>query len=122
MTRPEWWAALALAASLAAGPALGAAHRPARPLNRVNEKLLRMRPPQRAADLAAMVGHWCIGTEAFPMGVIKEGLGAGNAYWSLRCADGSAWAVQIDPLGEYTAIDCATFKAAGAGKECCKPV
>ena len=29
----------------------------------------------------------------------------GNAYWSLRCADGSAWAIQIDSLGEATAIE-----------------
>jgi hypothetical protein len=109
-------AALALAAILAAGPAAGSAA----PVNRVNAKLLHMTPPARAAELALAVGHWCIGTEAFPMGVIAKGRGAGNAYWSLRCADGSAWAVQIDPLGEYTAIDCATFKAAGSGKECFK--
>jgi hypothetical protein len=54
------------------------------------------------------------------MGIITGGAGEGNAYWSLRCADGSAWAVQIDPLAEVTAIDCASFKADGAGKECFK--
>ena len=48
------------------------------------------------------------------------GPGKGNAYWSLRCADGTAWAVQIDPLAAVTAIDCDTFNANGAGKECFK--
>jgi len=54
------------------------------------------------------------------MGLVTAGTGKGNAYWSLRCADGSAWAIQIDPLAEITAIDCDTYKANGAGKECFK--
>ena len=70
--------------------------------------------------LARAVGHWCIGTEAFLMGVLSAGRGQGNAYWSLRCADGTAWAIQIDPLAQLTAIDCGTFKETGAGKECFK--
>jgi len=61
-------------------------------------------PAARAAKLAGVVGHWCIGTETFLMGVVAEGPGEGNAYWSLRCADGSEWAVQVDPLAEVTAI------------------
>ena len=79
-------------------------------LNKVHEKLLKMSPPEQAAVLARVVGHWCIGTEAFPMGLVTSGNGEGNAYWSLRCADGTAWAVQIDPLAQVTAIDCETFK------------
>ena len=89
-------------------------------INKVHEKLLKMSPPEQAAVLARVVGHWCIGTEAFPMGLVTSGNGEGNAYWSLRCADGTAWAVQIDPLAQVTAIDCETFKEAGAGKECFK--
>jgi hypothetical protein len=54
------------------------------------------------------------------MGVIKSGRGAGNAYWSLRCADGSAWAVQIDPYAQVTAVNCKAFDALGEGKQCFK--
>ena len=68
--------------------------------------------------LARTIGHWCIGTETFLMGIETSGAAAGNAYWSLRCADGATWAVQIDPLAEVTAIDCDSFKENAAGKEC----
>lgn len=115
-----WCPALALAIVCFAGAAAGAAKHPAGSVNPANDKLLSMKPAARAAVLAKAVGHWCIGTEAFLMGVSTSGRGAGNAYWSLRCADGSAWAVQIDPLAEVTAIDCAVFNAQAAGKECFK--
>lgn len=119
--RLGWCVALAVSAALLAGGAEGAARRPAeQSLNPANAKLLKLAPAGRAAELARAVGHWCIGTEAFLMGVLAEGRGKGNAYWSLRCADGSAWAIQIDPLGELTAIDCDSYKEAGRGKECFK--
>ncbi len=111
-------AALAIAATLCAGSAAVAARQPVHSLNPANDKLLKLRAPERAAMLARAVGHWCIGTEAFLMGVIAGGPGEGNAYWSLRCADGSEWAVQIDSQGQYVAIGCDEYKAAGAGKEC----
>jgi hypothetical protein len=110
--------ALAVAALLLAG-ATGAATRQAT-TNKANDKLMELSPPDRAATLARAVGHWCIGTEAFPMGVGSTGRAAGNAYWSLRCADSTTWAIQIDPMAAVTAIDCDTFKANGAGKECFK--
>jgi hypothetical protein len=115
-----WCAALAIAAFLSAGSAVGEARHPVKSSNQASDKLLRASPAERAAALARAVGHWCIGTETFLMGVETSGPGAGNAYWSLRCAAGDAWAVQIDPLAEVTAIDCDSFKAAGAGKECFK--
>jgi hypothetical protein len=113
-------AALAMATLSLSGAVAAAARHAPEPINKAHERLLQMPPPERAATLAAAVGHWCIGTEAFPMGVVTQGRGEGNAYWSLRCADGTAWAVQIDPFADVTAIDCASFKAAGQGKECFK--
>ena len=89
-------------------------------LNPANDELLKLPPPERTEKLARSVSQWCIGTEAFPMGVIGAGPGRGNAYWSLRCADGSEWAVQVDPEAGVTAIDCHTYKDAAPGKECFK--
>ena len=115
-------AAWLLSALLAAAPA-GAASRHAAPSpNPANDKLMQLKPAGRAAELARAVGHWCIGTEAFPMGMVASGPSVGYAYWSLRCADGTAWAVQIDPTGEYVAIDCAEFDARAAGKRCFKHI
>jgi hypothetical protein len=89
-------------------------------LNPANEELLRLSPPERAEMLARAISRWCIGTEAFLMGVIGAGPGRGNAYWSLRCADGTTWAIQIDPQAGATAIGCDEFAAAAPGRECFK--
>ena len=89
-------------------------------LNPANDELLNLPPPERTEKLARSVSQWCIGTESFLMGVIGAGPGRGNAYWSLRCADGSEWAVQVDPEAGVTAIDCNTYKDAAPGKECFK--
>jgi len=119
--RLGWCAAVVLSMmTLVGGTAAAAVRHQPKSGNPAHDKLLSLPPPERAADLARAVGHWCIGTEAFPMGVVADGPGAGNAYWSLRCADGSEWAVQIDRAARVVAIDCAVFKENGAGKECFK--
>ncbi|MGD9617389.1 MAG: hypothetical protein AB7H90_19815 [Alphaproteobacteria bacterium] len=89
-------------------------------LNPAHDELLKLPPPERAEKLARAISQWCIGTEAFLMGVVGAGPGRGNAYWSLRCADGSTWAIQVDPRAGATAIDCDEFAAAAPGKECFK--
>jgi len=91
-----------------------------RSLNPANDELLNLPPPERTEKLARSVSQWCIGTESFLMGVIGAGPGRGNAYWSLRCADGTEWAIQVNPQAEVTAIDCAAYKDAAPGKECFK--
>lgn len=113
-------AALLAAAMLVSAGSGAAAQRAAKPVNPASDKLEKLAPAERAGVLARAVGNWCIGTETFLMGVVTAGTGQGNAYWSLRCADGSTWAIQVDPLAAVTAIDCDTFKGAGAGKECFK--
>ena len=112
---------LALSAAVAVAPASADLVSPGGgPLNSANDELLKL-PPERAEKLARAISEWCIGTDAYLMGVIGAGPGRGNAYWSLRCADGSEWAIQIDPQAEITAIDCAALQAAAApGKECFK--
>jgi hypothetical protein len=89
-------------------------------LNPAHQELLRLPPPERVEKLARAISRWCIGTEAFLMGVVGAGPGRGNAYWSLRCADGTAWAIQVDPQAGVTAIGCDEFAAAAPGKECFK--
>lgn len=111
---------LGLVLSLATSSAWAAAKRPAVSLNVANDELARLPAAEQAAKLARAVGHWCIGTEAFMMGLVSTGRGKGNAYWSLRCADGSTWAVQVDPGAGVTAIDCDSFKESAVGKECFK--
>ena len=118
-----WSAVLLGGMMLAAHGNVAAAQRAAKPANSVNpanEKLEKLPPAERLAVLARAAPNWCIGTEAFLMGLESSGAGKGNAYWSLRCADGSSWAVQVDRLAGVTVIDCETFKTAGAGKECFK--
>lgn len=102
----------------AAAPAVAPAAVSGAVSNPANDKLVNELPAARAGQLAHVVGHWCIGTDTFLMGVAASGPASGNAYWSIRCTDGSTWAVQVDPEASVTAIDCASFKEAGAGKEC----
>ena len=118
--RLRWSAALAIAGMLAAGALDAAPKQQSKSQNPAHDQLLKLSPPERAAKLARAIGNWCIGTEAFLMGVVTSGPGQGNAYWSLRCADGATWAVQVDPSAEVTAIDCDDFKEVAAGKECFK--
>jgi hypothetical protein len=106
--------------ALVANPAGAQPARQGGSLNPANEELLRLPPPERAEKLARAISQWCIGTETFLMGVIGAGRGRGNAYWSLRCADGTDWAIQVDPEGGATAIGCTEYKVAAPGKECFK--
>ena len=119
--RLGWLPMLVFATFLAAGPGRAQVVSPgAHSLNPANDELLKLPPPARAEKLARAISQWCIGTEAFLMGVVGAGPGRGNAYWSLRCADGSAWAIQIDPQAGATAIGCDEFAAAAPGKACFK--
>jgi hypothetical protein len=109
-----WGAAILLAAGIAGAAAIAA------PRNDFSEQLERMKPAERAARLAELVGYWCVGTETFLMGVADTGPETGNAYWSVACLDGNSYAVQIDPLGRPVAIPCSVLADAGKGKECFK--
>jgi hypothetical protein len=88
--------------------------------NPYNDQLVRLKPEQRAAKLAEFVGGSCIGTKPFLMGITKEGKAKGYAYWSLECAGGQSYMIQVAPDGEAAAMDCQTLKANGEGRECYK--
>jgi hypothetical protein len=109
-----WGAAILVAAGIAGTAAVAA------PRNEYSERLAHMKPAERAAELAQIVGFWCVGTETFRMGVADAGPEAGNAYWSVACLDGTSYAIQIDPLGRPVTIPCNVLADTGKGKECFK--
>jgi hypothetical protein len=106
---------LLFAAWIAAGPA---AAQKAVSGNPVNDRLLAMPPAQQAKTLAKNVGHGCVGTSAFPMGVVSTDKWKSLAYWSVQCKDGRSFALQIAPNAEAFVIDCRVLQA--NGKDCFK--
>jgi hypothetical protein len=112
--------ALAVSVLCCAGASIAAAAQTTPTANPYNDQLMRMSPDVRAAKLAAFLGATCIGTKPFLMGITREGRAKGYAYWSLGCAGGDSYMIQIDPEGGGAAIDCRTLKQNGEGRECYK--
>ena len=110
-----WRALLLLAASIAVD--LGGAQA-AGSGNPIHDRLLSLPAAEQAKTLARNVGQGCIGTLAFPMGVISTDKWKSLAYWSVRCKDGRSFAIQIAPNAQIFVIDCRTLQA--NGKECFK--
>jgi hypothetical protein len=106
---------LLFAALIATGPA---AAQKAMSGNLFNDRLLAMPPAEQAKTLAKNVGHGCVGTSAFAMGVVDTAKWKSLAYWSLQCKDGRSFAIQIAPNAEAFVIDCRVLQA--NGKECFK--
>jgi hypothetical protein len=88
--------------------------------NAANDRLADMPSTEQALVLGRAVGAKCKGTAAFPMGIGKRDADRGDAYWTVRCADGDAYAVAVHPdkTGSTTVFSCAAAKAAGI--ECFK--
>lgn len=126
MRAGRWVLAVVAATALvcrAAAPAGAAQATPAAAgasTNPYNEQLMRLPQEQQAAMLARFLGATCIGTKPFLMGVTKEGKAKGYAYWSLECAGGDSYMIQLDPDGGGAALDCRTLKQNGKGRECYK--
>ena len=106
-----WRALLLLAASIAVGfdgaQAAGSG-------NPIHDRLLALPPAEQAKTLAQNVGHGCVGTSAFLMGVISTDKWKSLAYWSVR----RSFAIQIAPNSQIFIVDCRTLQA--NGKECFK--
>ena len=112
-----WRALVLLAASIAVG--FGGA-RAADSGNPIHDHLLSLPPAEQAKTLAQNVGQGCIGTVAFPMGVVSTNKWKSLAYWSVRCKDGRSFAIQIAPNAQIFVIDCRMLQA--NGKECFKKI
>jgi hypothetical protein len=70
--------------------------------------------------LGKVIGHGCTGVVAFPMGIGRHDADRGDAYWSVRCADGKSYAVALHPdqAGSVSVLGCDAMQS--AGMECFK--
>ena len=88
--------------------------------NAANDRLVALPPADQAKALAKTVGHGCVGTSAFAMGVVDTAKWKSLAYWSVQCKDGRSFAIQIspDPKAPWAITDCRVLQA--NGKDCFK--
>jgi hypothetical protein len=86
--------------------------------NPTQDRLLSLPPAAQADALARNVGRGCVGMSAFPMGLVNTDKWKSLAYWSVKCKNGSSYAVQIAPNAETFVIDCRLLQA--NGRECFK--
>jgi hypothetical protein len=89
--------------------------------NVADDLLMALPKNQQAAMLGQAVGEGCNGTAAFRMGKGKPGNAKDSAFWSVRCSNGKAYAVQIAPdsMGSTTVLECSLLKAT-VGTACFK--
>ena len=99
----------AVAVSLAILTATAAAQ------NRANDYLLSVGETVRATALARAIGEGCVGVKPFYMGIGKTGINENKAFWSLLCADGRSFSVQVNPDGNGTVLTCGALEAMGGG-------
>jgi hypothetical protein len=83
--------------------------------NGANDYLLSVTPKIQVATLAKAVGANCRGQMAFYMGIGKSGMSEDKGFWSIRCADGRSFLVQVNPDGTSQVLECAALKALNAG-------
>ena len=88
--------------------------------NEAHNLLLKRSSKERNAVLTKQMkesGENCVVKENFFQGMAKDG----KAFWSIRCTNGKAFLVMIEPdaVGSTTILDCGVFKLV-AGGECFK--
>jgi len=88
--------------------------------NLANDRLARLPSTEQAVVLGKDVGQGCAGVLAFAMGFGKHDADRGDAYWSVRCADGKSYAVALHPgpAGGASVLGCDAMRS--AGMECFK--
>ena len=74
-----------------------------------HELLLTKSAAEQAAMLGKAVGNGCTGTTPFFMGIAEDG----SALWSILCANGSSYIVNISPdsVGTAKTLECSRLKA-----------
>jgi hypothetical protein len=88
--------------------------------NIANDRLANLPSTEQAVLLGKDVGAGCEGVLAFPMGFGRHDADKGDAYWSVRCADGKSYAVALHPdkAGGVSVLGCDAMQS--AGMECFK--
>jgi len=77
--------------------------------NPAHELLLSKSAAEQAVMLGKAVGNGCIGTTPFFMGIAEDG----SAFWSVLCANGNSYVVDVSPdaVGTAKALECSRLKA-----------
>lgn len=93
--------------------------------NEANDRLLSSSEKVRALALGMAVGNDCQGTRAFYMGISHADHTIGNvnlqdknmAYWSVACANGNSYEVQIAPdsAGSSRMMECSLAAVVATG-------
>ncbi|HZB91866.1 MAG TPA: hypothetical protein VE397_10520 [Stellaceae bacterium] len=83
--------------------------------NPANDRLANLTSTEQATVLGKKIGHGCTGIAAFPMGIGRHDADRGDAYWSVRCADGESYAVALHPdkAGSVSVLGCDAMHSAG---------
>jgi hypothetical protein len=97
---------LVLAAGLLSGETAYAAGKGA-----ANDYLLSLPPAGQAALLGKAVGDVCTGKTAFYMGIGIAGFAKRQALWSVKCTNGTSYAVKVNPNGATLPVECSVFLA-----------
>jgi hypothetical protein len=103
-------------------PVVQPAARPDLPMsgNVASNRLVLLPSTEQARILGRDVGQGCDGIVAFAMGFGRHDADKGDAYWSVRCADGRSYAVALHPgeTGGVSVLGCDAMRS--AGMECFK--
>lgn len=88
--------------------------------NAAFDRLVRLPSTEQARLLGRDVGQGCDGVVAFAMGFGRHDADMGDAYWSVRCANGKSYAVALHPgaAGGVSVLGCDAMRS--AGMECFK--
>ncbi len=83
--------------------------------NRANDRLADLPSTEQALVLGKKIGQGCVGTVAYPMGIGHRDADRGDAYWSVKCADGKAYAIALHPdqEGSASVLGCDAMDSAG---------
>jgi hypothetical protein len=84
--------------------------------NPAHARMSALSADRQAAALGQVVGEGCVGSTAFFQGFSQ----AGEAFWNVRCNNGRAYAVKINPdaSGSTNVLECEVLKSLGT--ECFK--
>jgi len=88
--------------------------------NIANDRLANLPSTEQAVLLGRDIGQGCDGVFAFAMGFGRHDADKGDAYWSVKCADGKSYAVALHPdkAGGVSVLGCDAMQT--AGMECFK--